>query len=118
MITTFLLLVQEGGESTSAAPSTGSFWVPMVLIGVVMYFVLIGPERKNRKKREGLLAGLKKGDKVMTTSGIYGAVTQVQADVVTLQVADGVRMRFTRQAVQGLLEEEKGEKPEKPEKSE
>ena len=89
-----------------AAPATPGFsWTPLILILGVVYFVLIAPERKNRKKREEMLSGLQKGDKVMTTSGMHASVTQVNGDTVTLQVADGVRIKFTIQAIQGLLEE-------------
>lgn len=97
------LALQEGGAAPSPAP--GFSWTPLILILAVVYFVLIAPERKTRKKREEMLTGLKKGDKVMTTSGMHASVAQVQGDVVTLQVADGVRLRFTVQAIQGLLEE-------------
>jgi len=67
---------------------------------------MIGPERKQRKKREAMLGTLKKGDKVMTTGGMFATVAGIQDDVVTLQVAEGVRMRFTRQAVQTIVSEE------------
>lgn len=81
-------------------------WLPVVLILVVFYFLLIAPERKQRKKREALLAALQKGDRVMTTGGLYASVAAIQDDVVTLQVADGVRMRFSRQAIQTVLQDE------------
>ena len=93
----------EGGESAPATP--GFSILPFLLIGLVFYFVLIGPERKNRKKREAMLSTLEKGDKVITTSGLHGQIVQVQDDVVTLQVADGVRLRFSRAAVQTVQRE-------------
>lgn len=83
----------------------GSFLVPMLLIVGIFYFVLIRPEKKKQKLREALLAGVKKGDRVMTSSGMFGTVAQVQEDVLTLQVADGVRVRFNRAAIQSILED-------------
>ena len=80
---------------------------PMLLVGAIFWFVLIGPERKQRKRRQAMISALQKGDKVMTNGGMFGVVAQVQGDVITLQVADGVRMRFTRQAVQSLVEDDK-----------
>jgi preprotein translocase subunit YajC len=68
---------------------------------------MIGPERKQRKKREAMLAALGKGDKVMTTGGMYGSVAAVQDDVVTLQIADGVRVRFARSSIQSVLGDDK-----------
>ena len=66
----------------------------LVLIGVIFWFLLLRPQRKQQKELEALLAGLKKGDEVVTTGGMYGSIVQVQDGIVTLQVADGVRMRF------------------------
>lgn len=102
-------IVQETPGQTPTtgdpAPPSGGFgsFLPFILIGLVFYFVLIAPDRKNRKKREAMLAELKKGDRVMTSSGMFGSVAQVQDDVVTLQVADGVRLRFSRQAIQSII---------------
>ena len=99
----FLALVEEG----QAAPGGlfNSFLVPMILIFGIMYLIVLRPESKKRKKREEMLGQLKKGDKVMTNSGMYAAVTQIQGEIVTLQVADGIRIRFNRAAVQDVLED-------------
>jgi preprotein translocase subunit YajC len=51
-----------------------------------------------------MLEALKKGDRVLTTSGLYGTVVTTTAEVVVLQVADNVRLRFTRAAVQSVIE--------------
>ena len=103
---TFAFLVQAD-TSTPPGPAAppglldalGGMAVPMVLCVVVFWVFMIGPERKNRKKREEMLKALKKGDEVTTTGGMYGSVVQVQEGVVTLQVADGVRMRFALSAI-------------------
>jgi len=105
------VLLQDG-----AAPATGpapapansifsSMLVPVLLCMAVFYFMIIGPERKQRKKREEMLRNIQKGAKVMTTGGIYGTVSQVQDQVVTLQVAEGVRMRFALSSIQNVVEE-------------
>ncbi len=90
-------------------------FVPMLLIGVIFWVVLISPERKARKKREATLNALKKNDKVMTTSGIFGVVAQVKDDVVTVQVADGVRLRFSKQAIQDVMDDGNAEDDSKDE---
>ena len=82
----------------------GGMAVPMVLCVVVFWVFMIGPERKQRKKREEMLKNLKKGNEVVTTSGVYGSVIQVQDGVVTLQVADGVRMRFALSSIGSVSE--------------
>ncbi len=93
------------GPAAPAPSGFSSMWLPMVAVLAVFWFVMIGPERKNRKKREAMLGALKKGDRVMTTSGIYGTVGQVQGNIVTLSIADGVRVRVSLASIQGLEEE-------------
>ena len=90
----------EGGGA--APPPGGMSWLPFVLIFAVVWFLMINPERKNRKKREAMLKELKKGDRVMTTSGIYGQIVQIQDQGVTLQIADGVRVKMNLGSVQQL----------------
>lgn len=100
-----LLILAFEEAPTETAQEAPSMLPLMLAIGAIFWFVMIMPERKNRKKREALLSELKKGDKVMMKSGLYGSIAQVQEDVVTLQVSDGVRMKFAREAIQSLVEE-------------
>lgn len=96
-----------GDGAPQRAPSMGDTlmsFLPMVLIIAVFYFVMIGPERKQRKKREAMLAAVKKGDKVVTTGGMFARVAAVHEDTITLEVADGVRIPFTRQAIAQVVE--------------
>ena len=79
---------------------------PLIAVFAIFWFVMIGPERKQRKKRQGMLDALKKGDRVMTTGGMYASVAMVQDDLVTLQIADGVRARFSRASIQSVIEDE------------
>jgi len=83
-----------------------SMLMPLLLCAVVFYFLVLGPERKQRKRREEMLKKLGKGDKVMTTGGLYASVVAVQDDVVTLQIAEGVRARFSRSAIQTVITED------------
>ncbi|GEM_PF-1440525 len=84
-----------------------------LVIGALFWFLILGPERKNRKKRQAMLDALSKGDEVMTTGGLFGRVSKVDEQEVILVVADGVRLRFSRGAVQGLRgEEEEADKKE------
>lgn len=110
-------LVQDTTPLPAAPPGTGDpvdgtplgggggfgGFLPFLLIGVVFWFLIIGPERKNRKKREVMLGALKKGDKVMTTGGMYGRVSELREDVVILDTGD-VRLKFARAAIQGLVD--------------
>jgi len=96
---------QADGGSAPAADF--SFPWPMLLVGVaIMWFMMINPERKNRKKRDAMLGELKKGDKILTAAGIYGTIVQMQDQIVTLQIADGVRIRLNRGSIQQLESDE------------
>ncbi len=109
------LLIQEtpagpASEPPAEQPSGGLFggfgFMPLILIFAIFWFVMIAPERKNRKKREAMLGAMKKGDKVMTSGGMFATIAAVQDDVLTLQIADGVRVRFNRSAVQNVVVDE------------
>ena len=81
-------------------------FIPILLVLGIFFFLLILPERKQRKKREAMLSALKKGDRVMTSGGLHGSVAMIQDDVVTLQVDEGVRLKFARSAIQTVLSDE------------
>ena len=84
----------------------GGMMVPMLAVFAIFYFVMIGPERKARKKRELMLAAVKKGDRVITSGGMYATVAALGDDTVTLQIDDGVRAKFTRASLQTVIAED------------
>ena len=102
----------EGVKQDQPPAGIGSMvmnFMPMILIVAVFYFVMIGPERKARKKREAMLAAIKKGDKVLTTGGMFASVAAVAEDSITLQATDDVRLKFSRSAIAQVLEVEGGD---------
>ncbi len=114
-----LLPITSSLEEEAPPVDQPSFIWPMLGIAAIFYFVMIAPERKRRKQRNSMVEALKKGDKVMTTSGMYGSITQVQGEVITLQIADGVRVKFAVAAIQGKVDEDEGKKnaPDKNDKT-
>jgi preprotein translocase subunit YajC len=85
--------------------SGGSLWlqlVPFVLVLGIFYFIILLPMRKKQQKVQAFLDGLKVGDKIVTTGGIYGQVTRINGDLVQLQIADKVRIEMSKAAVGGL----------------
>ena len=71
--------------------------LPFVLIFVIMYFLILRPQRQQAKRREDMLKAIRRGDTVVTNGGILGKVTKVVDDnEVELQIADGVKVRAMR----------------------
>lgn len=98
------------GPTGATDPEPGSPFsglAPILIVVVIFWVIVILPQGKERKRRAAMLAALAKDDNVMTTGGMYGRVAKIDGDVVTLVVADGVRMRFHRQAIQTVLEDER-----------
>src|SRR5437764_15146870 len=75
--------------------------LPIAAIFLVFYFLVIGPANKQKRKTQEMLSSLKKGDRVVTTGGIYGTVQGVEADVVYLRIADNVKVKVARSAITG-----------------
>jgi preprotein translocase subunit YajC len=77
-------------------------FLPLVLIFVIFYFLMIRPQQKKAKEHKAMLDSLKKGDRVITSGGIYGLIEEVRSDTVTLKVAENVRVKFGRGYIVGL----------------
>src|ERR1700680_402323 len=79
------------------------FLVPLGLMFVVMYFWVIMPQQRQRKKMQEMLAALKNGDKIITNGGIYGTINGIDGDTVILKIADTgsspVKIRIARSAI-------------------
>jgi len=75
-----------------------------VLIFVVFYFMLIRPQQKKQKETQKMLESLRSGDKVVTTSGILGTVTNVKEKTVIVRIADNVKVELLRSAIQTVTQ--------------
>ena len=73
--------------------------LPAVFLFAVMYFLLIRPQQKQKREREALLRAVKKGDRVVTTSGMHGTVVGLDEHTVTLKVSDQVKLQLDRSAI-------------------
>jgi preprotein translocase subunit YajC len=81
-------------------------FLPIILIFVVFYFLLIRPQQKQRKEHQGLLANLKVGDNVLTSGGIYGRITGIKDDKVTVEISDKVRVKVNRGNIAGVVKQD------------
>ncbi|HEX6950666.1 MAG TPA: preprotein translocase subunit YajC [Nitrospira sp.] len=80
--------------------------VPFLLIFVIFYFMLILPQQKKQKQQKTMMEALKKGDKVVTASGIWGTITNLGKETVTLQIADNTKIKMQREFIARLRSEE------------
>jgi len=85
----------QGGAGGQAGGGLAAF-LPLVLMVVIFYFLLIRPQQKKQKDHREMLATLQKGDVVMTQGGIHGKVTGLTETVVTLEIAEKVRIKVQR----------------------
>jgi preprotein translocase subunit YajC len=95
-----------GAGGTGGTASQGGAWPTIFLFGAlffIFYFLLVRPQQKERKKHEQMLAGLKKGDKVITSGGLHGEISGIKDDVITMEIAPKVRVQVSRRFIAGLL---------------
>jgi preprotein translocase subunit YajC len=97
-----IALLQTGGGSAAAIAN----FLPIIAIGLVFYFLVIAPANKQRKKQAEMLSALKKGDRVLTSGGIYGTVQGVEPDAVYLKIAENVKVKVARSAISSLVSSE------------
>ena len=96
---TALALLQTSGGIVSALGPV----IPLLIIFGVFYFLVIAPANKQRKKTQEMLSLLKKGDRVLTTGGIYGTVQGVEPEAVYLKIAENVKVKVARSAISGVV---------------
>ena len=92
----------QGTSGGSGGGNTLLSLVPFVLIFIIFYFLLILPQQKRQKKLRTMLDALKKGDKVITSSGLWGTVTNLGKDSVTLQISDNTKVKIQRDQIARL----------------
>src|SRR5215471_11985468 len=85
-----------GGGAAGGAQSGITSLIPLIIMFAIFYFLLIRPKQKKAKEHKALLESLKKGDRVVTAGGMHGKVTSVEDAVVTLEIANGVNVKFNK----------------------
>jgi len=78
-------------------------FLPIILIFVVFYFLLIRPQQKRAKEHRALLSNVKVGDQILTNGGIYGKITGIKDDILTVEISDKVRVKVSRGHVGGVV---------------
>jgi preprotein translocase subunit YajC len=91
-----VMILQASGGS-----GFGGFLIPLGLMFAIMYFMVIMPQQRQRKKTQEMLSALKAGDKIITNGGIYGTVNGIDGDSVILKISSEpqVKIRIARAAI-------------------
>jgi len=97
-------ILMTGGPESGQSPMLMIVW--MGLIFVVMYLLLIRPQRKKQKEHEKLLNDLKKGDRVVTSGGMFATIFAIDEDRgrVVLKIGDDTRMEFLKSSIAAKVE--------------
>ena len=93
-------LLAMGAPPQGAAPAWVQF-IPFALVLGIFYFVILLPMKRKQQKVDAFLGALKVGDRVVTSGGIYGSITELSDQAVQLQIAEKVRVRISRNAIVG-----------------
>jgi preprotein translocase subunit YajC len=94
------ILAQGGGGGGGNPILT---FLPIILIFVIFYFLLIRPQQKRQKEHQNMLDRISKGDRVVTSGGLYGTVVGVKENVVVLKIADEVKAEFAKSSISGII---------------
>ena len=117
------VLAQADKKTQSPLGSLGGMLPMLLFMFLIIYFLMIRPEQRKQKERQKLLSALKKGDRVMTSAGMFGTVGNVKDNSVMVKIAENTVVEFSKNAVTAVLNNdgtekavEKGEKTEKDDK--
>ncbi len=93
-----------------AQAAGGGNFIPLISLGlifVIFYVFIIGPQKKEQKKTQQMIAGAKKGDKIVTIGGIYGVISSAKDTSVILKVDDNCKLEIRRSAIASIILDDK-----------
>ena len=89
-------------------------FLPIILMFGVVYMVMIRPQQKRAREHRDLVGSIAAGDEVVTTAGIFGVVSEVEGDVVWLEVAKDLELKVLKSTVDRRLGQDASDEPENP----
>lgn len=111
------IAIQETAELPQPPEPFETNWkgiaIQIVLISIVIYFLLIRPQEKRRRQQEDLLGGIKKGEEVVTSSGIFGTVTKINDNMVDIEIAKDVQIKILKSSIIDITSRKKDDKNKK-----
>jgi preprotein translocase subunit YajC len=102
----FLSFLAQSPAGAPPGPSSGmNLLVWMAAMIIIMYFVMVRPQRKKQMEQQRLISNLKTGDRVVTNAGIHGLISNVKETTVIVKVADNVKIEMEKSAIANVLKE-------------
>jgi preprotein translocase subunit YajC len=99
----FLFLAQQTAAPAASSGLLNSSLLFPILLVAGMYFLLIAPQRKKQKELTKMIAALQSGDEVITTSGIYGVITNVKDDRFVVRIGDDTKVEIAKAFIQAVV---------------
>ncbi len=104
-LTSFLAMSPAPGSGSSPGGAAGLLGLlPFVLIMVIFYFLIIRPQQQRQKKHELMIKELKKGDRILTSGGLFATVLNVKDDRIVATIAEDVKVEIGKQFVTAVVE--------------
>ncbi len=98
---------QAGGAAGAGGPLVTFFqFLPLILVFVIFYFLVLRPQSKRQKDLQKMIQAIKRGDRVVTSGGIFGEVADVKETTVMLRISENVKVEFTKQSIVGIQSRE------------
>ena len=101
-ITEAMAATEAATAATEPSPMAG-FIVQLILVFLIFYFILIRPQQKRMREHEAMLNAIQPKDEVITGGGIYGKVVKAEGDILTVEIAENVKIKVSRSSVKDVV---------------
>ena len=100
-VASILAMGQAPNQTPGGTPQGNmlTMFAPLGIIFVIFYFLLIRPQQKQQKKVQQMLTNVRKGDQVITRGGIHGKIAAINENIVTVEIANNVQVKMSRDAI-------------------
>ena len=98
------ILIAQTNSNTGSGIAA---FLPIIMIGLIFYFLILRPQTRQKKKHEDIINNLKKGDKIITRGGIYGKIVNIKGkkeNIVTIDVGSNLNINIERSYISGLAQ--------------
>jgi preprotein translocase subunit YajC len=106
---TFMLAMGSPGQGGGGAAGFLTSMLPIVAMIAILWFLLIRPQQKEQQKHREMVKNLKKGDEVVTVGGVYGRIMSLDAEKVSMKIAENVKIDVERSKVVRVVTPHVGE---------